>query len=66
MSSALERRLERILWEANYDDLGNCKHCGSFFYSPCKPNCKAVEPDCLNTVVICGDCLRPDCKGCKF
>ena len=21
--------------------------------------------DCLNNTVICGDCLRPSCKGCE-
>lgn len=24
------------------------------------------DEDCLNNSVICGDCLRSDCKGCEY
>lgn len=52
-------------YQNRYDETNNCLNCGENFYAAHQPTCKWSD-DCerLNTV-MCGDCLRTDCKGCE-
>lgn len=56
-------QLEDALWKKHYNADGYCLNCGEWFYHAHQPTCPWSD-ERLNERVICGDCLRPSCRGC--
>jgi hypothetical protein len=55
-----------ITYGKRYDANDNCLNCGENFYAAHQPTCRWSD-DCNSlNIVLCGDCLRSDCNGCKY